>query len=467
MSPDPHTPPSTIAPEPAAETGTLGASTDEVLVPSTAARRDLPVSGSIFDTSEIELLISGAFLFSLFHIFDALRGGIEFFSIHFPDGEVFRLFFAYLLMADVGLMLAFAGHLGLRGFWIGLLGLHSVFPDPVDYDDLTYGPLYTRHMKEHWADIPAMIGKTDRMASLIFSFSMTFVAMGLYFAAFFGVFSGLWFLVEQKHPEWLESLPSPLLPVFAFLGLQVLAIMLDRIYRGRTPEDVPAPIRLAARFIFPLTDKAMLGGLTGPIMSKFRAHLQGPKFIALMVVYMFLLIASIFVALATGSDKLSPHGYDLFPANSPQTLAAGYYQDHQGDRGFKNPKPRIQSDVIKDPYIKLFLPYSPRLDKSMSRRCPEVAAAMNADDGSTDPDVASRAIACLVAHYRVSLDGRVLEDLDLVFSRDSEKGRRGLTAYLPTAELATGRHDLLVEEVDHPLKDGAKEQERHYIPFWK
>ena len=450
--------------------------TDGVLTPA-RSRSGAPTFGSAFDTSEVELLISGAFLFSLFQIFQVLRSSIEYFAVHFPDGEVYRLFFAYLLMADVGLMLGFAIHLALRGFWIGLLGLHSVYPEPIDYDGLKYGPLYTRHMKERWATIPQMIGNTDRVASLVFSFSMTFVLMGLYFAFVLGLFGVVWFVLGRTHPDMLEQLPSPLILIFAVLGIQVVSILVDKRFLDREAEDIPAFVRGLARFAFPFTDKALLGSLTGPIMSAFRSKLQTARFIGLLAVYMVLLMAAIFTALGAGSDPMSKHNYAIFAERGPQTLLGGYYADREGARGFRNPKPRIQSDVIEGPYVKLFLPYSPSFNKALLERCPDVVASLKGDpddvrteDGAIDEarisEDASRAVVCLAGHFRVSLNGRELTELDLIFDREPEKGRRGLTAYIPTADLPIGRNDLLVEEIDHPLDDD-EEPERHHIPFWR
>lgn len=429
------------------------------------AEVDHRVAGTHFDTSEVELLISAAFLFSLTQAPSLLRRGMEYFAIHFPDDEVYRLIFTYLLMATVGLILGFSIHLCLRGFWIGLLGLHSVYPEPLDYDELKHGPLYTRHIREKWPTVPQMIESVDKMASLTFSFAMCFVLIGVYMAGGFTLLGILWFIIERQFPELSPSLPSPFALIVTPLAFHLLLIFIDKRFRGKPVEDTPRWLRAVSR-LYPFLDRLFLTGINGPVTSIFKVRLKGTRFGLVMVTFITGTLMMMLGLILGGRDMMSGGSYDFFAEQSATTQQQKYYLDQRGDRGFTNPKPTIPSDVIEGPYLKLFLPYSPRLDRALNEKCPTVAASLRSAEPELGEEAAEQAIQCLLDRYRVFLNDQELTEPDAVFSRDDERGRRGLRIYIPGRRLQEGRNRLRIEEVDHPLGDHDR-PEIHHIPFWR
>jgi hypothetical protein len=78
-------------------------------------------------------------------------------------------------------------------------------------------------------------------------------------------------------------------------------------------------------------------------------------------------------------------------------------------------------------------------------------------------------LACVPRIFEPTLNGQPIEDLRFDFATDPVSGQGGFVAYLPTASLAPGRHELAIrvptlstDPRPTPDDDG------HYrIPFWR
>src|SRR3954469_2837672 len=100
---------------------------------------DLAASG-VPDTSptwELELLISGAVLFALFQIPPVLNGFFARIEPHATTAVMSALLFVELYLKAIvyALIASFVVHLIGRAYWVGLVGLHSVFPKGVRWEN--------------------------------------------------------------------------------------------------------------------------------------------------------------------------------------------------------------------------------------------------------------------------------------------------------------------------------------------
>jgi hypothetical protein len=99
-------------------------------------------------TYDIELLISGALVFGLSsapaeidRLFD--RWGPRLDGVASP---ALTYLYLYAQMIVYSMLVTFVGHLLLRGYWIALLGLESVWSDGWKWDQLKIGPFSKAHM---------------------------------------------------------------------------------------------------------------------------------------------------------------------------------------------------------------------------------------------------------------------------------------------------------------------------------
>jgi len=106
---------------------------------------ELAASG-VPDTSptwELELLISGAVLFALFQIPTQLTAFFARLEPHATSTMMSVLLLGQLYMKAIlyALIASFVVHLVARAYWVGLVGLQSVFPKGVRWENFKSGPV--------------------------------------------------------------------------------------------------------------------------------------------------------------------------------------------------------------------------------------------------------------------------------------------------------------------------------------
>lgn len=130
---------------------------------------------------EAELLVSVASIFAIMNAFSLLDWVVDFFINNLQPEQYF-----------IGYMISFVGYLGfgilgsffvihfsLRAYWIGLVGLNSVFPD-YSVKDSVYSEIYTKKMSDLLPKVPTTINTLDEVCSVIFSASFALLMIYLY-----------------------------------------------------------------------------------------------------------------------------------------------------------------------------------------------------------------------------------------------------------------------------------------------
>jgi hypothetical protein len=131
-------------------------------------------------TWEIELLISGATTYALTQVLGASSTWFLNLEITLNNAAYVMTLMPLQLYARIVLMClvgAFLIHLAARAYWVGLIGLHSVFQGPPDLSKIKYGPLQKSAMLWNREDIPAHIESADNRATMIFGFGVGMALM--------------------------------------------------------------------------------------------------------------------------------------------------------------------------------------------------------------------------------------------------------------------------------------------------
>jgi len=157
-----------------------------------------------------------------------------------------------------------------------------------------------------------------------------------------------------------------------------------------------------------------------------------------------------------------------------------FYED-QRQAGRPYPRiPSIQSDVIRDPYVKLFIPSYPRRDNiALARACPGLKPlhdrGLQIGGNSYLPDsLVVPALACIARIHAVTLDSTPQPDLQFAFYENPTTGAKGVLTYIPAEALARGRHTIAVLPVppaelptDSAALARAEWKRPLIIPFWR
>ncbi|WNW01461.1 hypothetical protein RRF68_10735 [Tenacibaculum sp. HL-MS23] len=147
---------------------------------------------------EAELLVSAIAIFGTFKLFDIVSWATNFFIDVLNPNQYFIAYFivTFGLLAVSMLAAMFVIHFVLRAYWIGLVGLNSVFPD-YSIEDSVYSKIYTKKILEVLPKLKESIQKTDELCSVIFSAAFTLLFMYAYMSLFASVYLFVYNLLSK------------------------------------------------------------------------------------------------------------------------------------------------------------------------------------------------------------------------------------------------------------------------------
>lgn len=279
-------------------------------------------------TWEMEMLLSGATVFGLLQLPDALHGVTDPLLARLGGGAalVANMLTLYVGAALYLLLATFIGHLVIRGFWIALLGLRSVFPEGPDFDRLRGGPIARDVARRNTPRTEDEIERLDNLATIVFMFG----AMAVVGALIPGVFvlpmlAATWF--------WPDAPVGLLLMVTfgVFMGPMVVAASIDSLFGRHLDRNRRVARSLAAVLDFyqRLTQTRFTNALTTTLMTRL-------GFGRFMASYMFILMA-VLLGYAAHSvmrrDGIAIGDYHAIPARADSGFAVlpQHYRDQRRD----------------------------------------------------------------------------------------------------------------------------------------
>lgn len=464
--------------------------------PRPAADEEPPGFGRLLSltrpTWELELLISGAVIFSLFQL-PGLLAGLYFGVEHHLSGRLMlvpTLLYYGAMLCVLVLLVGFVLHFLARGFWVALCGLNVVFPEGILWDRLDVGPVQREYLQRHTPPARTLEERADRFASTIFPL--------LFYMLISTAVASAWMVGAMVVLGGLLRWAFPALPELAilygvlllFMAPVLVVILLDSRYKKHPErlERAPARRRRMLALLRVWHRYMVLQPLYGAIPLTFQTHFSTRKatwaFGSVSVLFagvflvIFLLQAGLF-----GYDS-----YAYLPERGEELVIQADHYEALRAAGSRARVPTIQSDVATGPYLRLFVPYRPTSDRELLvGACSEVEP-LRAEGIFVRPLLDRRVeklgeeglrpiLDCFARVWRVTMDGEEVRP-EWEFYRQPERGTAGLVAHLRVAGLEGGRHELVV--VKRPeggeREEGSGEGEgedvdedeaRYVIPFWR
>jgi len=408
---------------------------------------------------ELELLISGAVVFALLQLPPVLDREFERLAPHVGGFLELAVVYAYWYtgLALYALIASFLLHLTARGYWVGLIGLHSVFPQGVRWENLKYSSTTLRLYRERMPSLPVLIARTDDFCSLIFSFAFVIV--------FFSAVSLFWvsLLLGGSYTVSELLLGGRYTKELFFLGMTLFMLssttisLLDKRLSHKLD-----PLSRSARFLeksIELSAYMVLLPLYAPILTVLFSNVR-KKAKYLLIILVSVGLTALFLAnRLVRSHAVQVDSYSYLPEDRDErAVKPVYYEDQRPADEVFSLEPSIQSDVIRAPYLKLFIPYSAdHTERVVAERCPEVEPARK------DPAALLR---CLARLQPVLLDGKPLSIADFNFYTHPKTGVRGILGYISTQGLAKGGHLLKVGALPRRKSSMRSPRDPYFIRFW-
>ena len=421
-------------------------------------------------TDELELIISGLLAFALLtapgRIFDAWARN----SVHVDGVYDGILHFAFLVGVGFCYSLAFAfiSHLAIRGYWVGLIGLKSTFPDGIRWDRVPMMGVVSRPFYQTMVgDLGDAIDRADRAASILFAMTILVALL----MAWIGVLAvtgsllgGLFGTLFEDH----ERATGIFLAVTyaMFMAVTVLPLLLEKLVARRQAAGRPSTgLQRLVRGLLRMVGFIIPQRLISPVQLTLQSNLptRGFMFVYFLVIMLAMTFGGLLVFNSTAFSVFNRYEVVTTDAVDHGMLGA-HYESMRSERDVLLKVPMIPSDRISEAHLRLFIPHRPKIDNPLAReRC---AALPDGRNAATGADAATQAVACLAALWTVTLDGEpVALDAFLPMER-RDLDLRGVVGYLPIADLRPGRHDLVLVWNGDGKDAGMMRRREYHIPFW-
>lgn len=410
---------------------------------------------------EVELIVSGLAIYGSLYLGTFLHEASESLVFQFSDNVLFLLkfVFLYLFVAQKILLLSFITHFALRVLWIGMIGLNSVYPDGINLNSRAYPEHILQKAKEEYPSVTDYSLKLDRTCSVIFSILCAAIIVFVVIA--------IWLFIAIGISELLRTFLSDSIvygiqvSVFTLFYIVVIALGLLTTIGPYVGSD------LSKKYAYKI-----LSGLNRGFFLMFhepfayisytlRTNSSKVKFVMASILICFISVVLSFNDLSKTFNIYKKEAF--FEQNQTETgiFNRNYLDTHDGNYLLY---PTIQSEVIKDGYLKLFIPEYTRERKSREMIC----GAFVPDEKNTD---LQNRIArdnyheeCAMSYYTLIIDKGRLDNIQFKHRRHNSKLQWGYQAIIPVSSLSEGEHQLKIK-MAYKNEDG--QSITRIIPFYK
>lgn len=426
---------------------------------------------------ELELVISGALIVALFQIPQHLDQFFLNFRYHVSTDIHLAPFMVFYMgkLLIYPLITTFILHFFFRSFWIGLKGLRHVFPGGIQFDKLGLAPLQSRFAREQGDQGRRLENALDKTCSSLFSVLFITLTLFLWMSVLVGFSIFVAWAVKALFTLEIGFNTLFIIVFYSFLAFIFLPLIIANILDKKLfKNDADSADRPGmSRFIlgiYKISNIITLSALCAPVLLTFKSHFSSWKAQLGIMAYGLLFPIGFAVSFFIGQGVLRYDSYMYFPLKGEaQALDYAHYQNLT-DEGAAHHVPTIQSDIISEPYLRLFIPFRAKNDnKRVADQCPDIEparregfyAGIGEENLSEERRVAL--LECLASVYTITIDDVPTPATQFFFSQHPTSKIRGLQTYIPVDTLGKGQHRLRIEKQPEDEKEKPKV---YYIPFW-
>jgi hypothetical protein len=414
---------------------------------------------------QLELLISG---FAIFGLFTAIPSITENLREAENSQQIYK--FVISLISTIScyiLIFNLLLHVLLRGLWIGALGLRYVSGD-IDYDSLNYSQKFTKYLKKRVGSFDKYIGTLENYCSVIFavSFLLIFYVLAITFTILAISLIATQLIGNDDLPNWLSKGVGISLVIFIVLGMFFTLIdfvTLGFLKKKKWLSIIYFPVYWVFSFI-------TLSFLYRPLVYNFLDNKFGKRLSFALVPFYIL------ITLATSLKYKTSNYFNDEITSNDYVANNNNYEDQLGDNNGFIDNVSIQSKVISDKYVKVFVLFSENVEDYIFNFNPllkpdEDKRGLSSDISFSDDFRSSRKADSLRRAYLKTFNDMYSVKIDSIkFKTDfilgySKKDELGFETFVSTKSLTEGKHLLNVDR--SRIRNGDTTQRIvSRIPFW-
>ncbi|MEO0900753.1 MAG: hypothetical protein AAFY00_01605 [Bacteroidota bacterium] len=389
---------------------------------------------------EAELLVSAVAIFAVLKGFSA----VDWLVIKFIDNlDPSQYFVGYTVVVSgylaIGVLACmFIIHFALRAYWIGLVGLNSVFPD-YSLEDSAYSPIYTEKLLQILPKLPKTINKVDELCSVIFSAAFSLMMVYLYITLVATLYLILYNVLSDLVPHRILLIPAYILGLIYIIGVSIsIPASMKRNHQKKRLQHI---FFLYSGF----GNKILLGPLYKNIMQVFMifgSNFKKKKSLVRLVIFMGV------VGVCFGGVRMSQSDYKyliLGLENRDSTRVENSFYANMNTSDFLL-TPEIQSDIIDTKGIKLFIPIMEHEIRRLSEVC-DLKTYPKFKKLPEDERQKKREehLNCYHEKHKISIDEKVMA-VEFIKADHPVTQQFGILTYMTSDDLKKGMHKLKVEK---------------------
>lgn len=387
-------------------------------------------------TDELELIISSLTIFALYSLPEWLFGSFSGVYTHLSSAMIIAGAAGIPLLTGFcyGLACCFVVHLMARGYWVGLIGLRTVFPDGINWNKTPgMGPLTRERQRIRLPDLDTVIERTDRLASSLFAVISLLTLSAIWFGTILLSLLVITGEIGARFGLTNAGLQvGVLIMIGVFVGLPLILWILDALLAARFPR-----LQRSKSFV------AVVGGIGKAVGFFYPQRLILPVQLTLQsntrpVVFFLALIAGIAALVVAGNARfigwinftLSNEFSYLDNTHVAEGFRTPYYEDMDSEKDLTRAWPRVSSFTQTGSFATLFLPYQPLRDNLILQE-------LCTGNEAAGPE-------CLRQLWSVSIDQQTVPMTDFVAAERMDINMRGLIGVVPLNRLEPGLHTITV-----------------------
>jgi hypothetical protein len=404
---------------------------------------------------EAELLVSAIAIFAIFSSFTFFNWVCDMFIDRLNPNQYFIgyiiTFLGFLAFGILGAL--FVIHLTLRAYWIGLVGLNSVFPD-YSLEDSAYSKTFTEKMMRKLPKLQRTIQNLDEICSVIYSVAFTLLLMYLYLGIFSSIYLLLFNLLSDYISIYVLLIPLILMAIVYLFQATLTVIANLKKFKNITRIQkwyFHSTIWGSAMLYGPLYKNLLqITMIFGSNFKKKKALVRSMIFMLVfgMILGMYKLFQSnVTYLLISDSFKDTSRAYSEF------------YASNKTDSDFLL-VPEIFSEIITQKTFKIFVPLF-EYEKNLMYTACDISSTKLGKKNIADKQKRWQAnLDCYATNIKVYIDNQPIT-VDFLKMDHPKTGQFGLIGFINLNEIPEGRHRLkIAKEVSSDLEKSWE------IPFY-
>ncbi|HPN69916.1 MAG TPA: hypothetical protein PLZ32_10370 [Saprospiraceae bacterium] len=390
---------------------------------------------------EAELLVSAIAIYGTFQLFKGINWATNVFIDRLPPSQYLVAYFIVFigLLAISILASMFVIHFFLRAYWVGLVGLNSVFPD-YSLKDSAYSRIYTEKILLVLPKMEQSLKKVDDLCSVIFSAAFTILIMYAYISFSMSIYLFIYNLLVDFIPYYILLIPAFII-IFLAIFQTIFSIVanLKRFKENEKIQTLYFKLVQTTSFLSfgPLYKNIM------QVMMTFGSNFKSNK--SLIVMLLFFLCSGILVSIyqvnQTNLFYLVRKDYFFDELKT----YAGYYHSENENIDFLL-SPEINSDIISTQVLKLFIPVFTHEGKKQDAFCGDIERKNGLLKEEELKRLRSERIDCYSKYHQISLNDQAIKT-DFLRYVHPKTGQYGIVCYIKMPSGLEGKTILNVKKI--------------------